>query len=127
MTKKAENYTPEMTATIINAYTSADSDESRKNTVAAMAEKFGKTVASVRMKLVREGVYVKATATDKNCKEITKKGELVTKIANRCNVRPELFDSLEKANKAVLEAILNRLSELENNVLALEHTLKNET
>ena len=45
------NYTPEMTTQIVDAY-SAGMD------VAEIADSIGKTVRSVRSKLVREGVYV---------------------------------------------------------------------
>jgi hypothetical protein len=38
-----------------------------------------------------------------------KKSELVDRIANLCNATPEAFDSLEKANHEVLEAILRTL------------------
>ena len=48
---KTPNYTDEMTATVIEQYSSGvDLD--------AIAESVGKTVRSVRSKLVREGVYV---------------------------------------------------------------------
>ena len=45
------NYTPEMTAGIVSAY-QAGTD------VAEIADTVGKSVSSVRSKLVREGVYV---------------------------------------------------------------------
>ena len=45
------NYTPEMTAGIVSAY-QAGTD------VAEIADTVGKSVRSVRSKLVREGVYV---------------------------------------------------------------------
>ena len=45
------NYTPEMTTQIVDAY-SAGMDN------AEIADSIGKTVRSVRSKLVREGVYV---------------------------------------------------------------------
>ena len=48
---KTPSYTDEMTATVIEQYSSGvDLD--------AIAESVGKTVRSVRSKLVREGVYV---------------------------------------------------------------------
>ena len=45
------NYTPEMTATIVEQY-------QQGTDVTAIAESIGKSVRSVRSKLVREGVYV---------------------------------------------------------------------
>lgn len=49
--EKKVNYTPEMTAAIIEQYEQGISLEQ-------IAETIGKTVRSVRSKLVREGVYV---------------------------------------------------------------------
>ena len=51
MTNKAPNYTPEQTAMMVEQYKSG-------TTVEQLAETLGKTVRSVRSKLVREGVYV---------------------------------------------------------------------
>ena len=52
MAKEAKvNYTEEMTAAIVERYTSGE-------TVETIAESIGKAVRSVRSKLVREGVYV---------------------------------------------------------------------
>ena len=52
MAKEAKvNYTEEMTAAIVERYTSGE-------TVESIAESIGKAVRSVRSKLVREGVYV---------------------------------------------------------------------
>ena len=52
MAKEAKvNYTDEMTAAIVERYTSGE-------TVETIAESIGKAVRSVRSKLVREGVYV---------------------------------------------------------------------
>ena len=48
---KAPNYTEEMTVSIISSYQNGES-------LADIAEAIGKSVRSVRSKLVREGVYV---------------------------------------------------------------------
>lgn len=54
MAKEAkQNYSEEMTAAIVQRYTSGE-------TVETIAESIGKAVRSVRSKLVREGVYVAA-------------------------------------------------------------------
>ena len=60
------NYTPEMTTQIVDAY-SAGMD------IAEIADSIGKTVRSVRSKLVREGVYVAQP------KKVTRKVEGPTK------------------------------------------------
>ena len=100
MTDKTVNYTPEQTAQLVAKYQDGVSVEN-------LATMFGKTTRSVVAKLSREGVYhakSKATGVTR-----VKKAELVDKIANLCNANPEAFDSLEKANHEVLEAILQNL------------------
>ena len=69
---KNVNYTPEMTARIIEDYQSGV-------TVDAIAEAIDKSVRSVRSKLVREGVYVAAPKTTaRKSNEPTKKELLNT-------------------------------------------------
>ena len=100
MTDKTVNYTPEQTAQLVAKYNDGVSVES-------LAEMFGKTTRSIVAKLSREGVYhakSKSTGVAR-----VKKAELVDRIANRVGVAPETFDSLEKANHEVLEAILANL------------------
>ena len=100
MTDKIVNYTPEQTAQLVAKYKDGTSVET-------LAEMFGKTTRSIVAKLSREGVYTaksKATGVAR-----VKKAELVDRIAALCNASPEAFDSLEKANHEVLEAILTNL------------------
>ena len=100
MTEKTVNYTTEQTALLVAKYKDG-------TTVEVLAEMFGKTTRSVVAKLSREGVYTaksKATGVAR-----VKKAELVDRIASLCGANPEAFDSLEKANHEVLEAILANL------------------
>ena len=99
MTDKPVNYTPEQTAQLVANYKAGASVE-------ALAEMFGKTTRSVVAKLSREGVY---QAKTKSTTTRVKKAELVDRIAALCSATPEAFDSLEKANHEVLEAILQNL------------------
>lgn len=99
MTDKTVNYTPEQTAQLVANYKAGA-------TVESLATMFGKTTRSVVAKLSREGVY---TAKTKNTVTRVKKSELVDRIASLCGATPEAFDSLEKANHEVLEAILTNL------------------
>ena len=99
MTEKPVNYTPEQTAQLVAFYKDGTSVES-------LATMFGKTTRSVVAKLSREGVY---QAKTKATVARVKKAELVDRIAVLCNATPEAFDSLEKANHEVLEAILVNL------------------
>jgi len=92
MTDKTVNYTPEQTAQLV---------------AKSLAEMFGKTTRSVVAKLSREGVYQAKSKTSGVAR--VKKAELVDRIASLCGASPESFDSLEKANHEVLEAILTNL------------------
>lgn len=99
-TETKTNYTPEQTTQLVAGYQSGE-------TVEQLAEAMGKTVRSVVAKLSREGVYVaKQRATGQ---ARVRKAELVDKLATACGVAPEVFESLEKANHDVLEALVARL------------------
>jgi hypothetical protein len=104
MTEKTKvvNYTPEMTAELVSAYTANPT----KDTVAMFATKFGKTTKSVVAKLSREGVYVKAAPVAKDGSPVAKKDTLVETIAEAMGVPSENLDGLEKAPKVVLKMIL---------------------
>lgn len=109
MNDKTVNYTEEMTNELVGAYTQAASNDERNEVVTEMAEKFGKTVASIRAKLVREKVYVKAEATKGRG---VLKDELVAAIATLTNSDEELMDSLAKATKEALTIVYGRLNAL---------------
>lgn len=100
MTTQTVNYTAEQTAQLVAQYQAGE-------TVEQLAETFGKTVRSVVAKLSREGVYQAKTKVTGQTR--VKKAELVDSIAAVCGANPEAFDSLEKANHEVLEAILQNL------------------
>ena len=108
---KTVNYTPEQTQEIIAAYTAANSDDERKNTVAALSEHFGKSVASIRQKLVREGVYQKQVYVSKNGAKAESKAAIVKDVAESLGVTAEQAESLEKANKGILLKLREALSE----------------
>lgn len=106
---KVENYTVEMTAELVAAYKAADTTEARSDVVNTFAEKFGKTVNSIRAKLTREKVYVAKTYTNKKGETPVKKDALVASIAAKIGMSEDVASSLEKVNKNVLEAILKNL------------------
>lgn len=99
MTTQAQNYTAEQTTQLVTGYQAGE-------TVEQLATQLGKTTRSVVAKLSREGVY---QAKTKNTVTRVKKADLVDRIATLCSATPEAFDSLEKANHEVLEAILQNL------------------
>lgn len=100
MTATQTNYTPEQTAQLVADYQSG-------STVEQLAAALGKTTRSIVAKLAREGVYrAKTRATGQHR---VRKSELVDRLAQRCGVAPEVFESLEKANHDVLEQLVARL------------------
>ena len=107
---KTVNYTPEQTEMMVARYTAAKTDEARKEAVQSIAESVGRSVASVRQKLVREEVYVKPAKVTKDGRAVESKAKIVAEIAEACGQEVEAFDSLEKATKAVLEALRESLS-----------------
>ena len=100
MTEKTVNYTPEQTAQLLSGYLAGE-------TVENLAASMGKTTRSVVAKLSREGVY-KSNAKTTGVARV-KKADLVDKLAAACGVAPEVFESLEKANHYVLEALVAKL------------------
>jgi hypothetical protein len=93
---KSVNYTPELTASIIDQY-QAGVD------VADIAASIEKSVRSVRSKLVREGVYVAAPkATARKSDEPTKK-ELLNELEA---VAPFAVDGFMGATKDAINEML---------------------
>lgn len=99
MAKEAKvNYTDEMTAAIVERYTSGE-------TVETIAESIGKAVRSVRSKLVREGVYV---APEKGVKAKREEGptkrELLITLSDVWPDAP--VDGLINATKEAIAALI---------------------
>ncbi len=102
MTKEIkQNYTPAQTLEIVNRYKSGEPVET-------IATALGKTTRSVVAKLSREGVYQAKTAVKGQAR--VKKADLVDQLAALCGVAPEIFESLEKANHDVLEALVAKIA-----------------
>lgn len=99
-TEVKQNYTPAQTAEMVASYQAG-------TTVETIAAQLGKTTRSVVAKLSREGVYVAKSKTTGVAR--VKKSDLVDQLAHKCGVAPEVFESLEKANHDVLEALVARL------------------
>jgi len=95
MTTTNVNYTEEVTAAIVAAYTA----NPVKATVEALAEANGKSVRSIIAKLVREGVYQAQERVTKTGEPVVRKQDLVAQIEATTGVE---FPSLVKASKADL-------------------------
>ena len=103
MTKET-NYTPEQVTQLVEAYVFETTQETRDSVVEYFAIEFGKSVQSIRAKLSREGVYVaKAVA---QAEKTVSKADYIDQLADEVGVPVELFESLTKANKNVLERLL---------------------
>ena len=102
-TAKVVNYTPEQTASMVEAYTSGI-------TVEAIASSLGKSVRSVVAKLSREKVYVAKTYKTKTGEAVVNKNELADKLTALASLTEAEADSLTKANKTALAKIVALLS-----------------
>ena len=101
-TVKEANYTPEMTAKVVEAYTGG-------LTVEAIAEMVGKSTRSIIAKLTREKVYVKKVYKTKTGEDVAKKDSLADKIGEILGMTENDTDSLAKANKVALKMVLDAL------------------
>lgn len=105
VTKKEENYTAEMVATMLAEY----SGENRtRATVEMLATKLGRSVRSVTQKLVRLEVYQKESVAKEGAVK-DKKESLADNIGSMLGLSEGDVTSLEKCNKRALAAILNAL------------------
>lgn len=105
-TEKTPNYTPESTATIVEAYKANPT----KETVKDLAVRFNKTERSIIAKLSREGAYKKAEYVGKTGEKPVKKDETADKIGAILGLSDGEIDSLTKANKTALRKILAAVS-----------------
>ena len=98
---KNVNYTPELTAQIVDQYQQGVDVES-------IAAAIDKSVRSVRSKLVREGVYIaKPKTTTRKANEPTKK-ELLNQLED---VAPFPVDGFMGATKEAIHELLSHFSD----------------
>ena len=108
MTEKTVNYTAEQTVEIVAAYQANPTAE----TVANLAVKFGRSIASIRAKLVREKVYIAAVYVSKSGNTPESKESMADSIgAFFPGMDENSISSLAKANKKILKAIATALKE----------------
>lgn len=103
MAEKIVNYTPEMTAQMVQDYKGGVSVE-------VIAENLGKTVRSVVAKLSREGVYQKKEYVSKTGEKPVKKDAHADAIGAILGLSEGEVDSLTKANKSALAKIFQALA-----------------
>lgn len=105
-TEKVVNYTEAQAAELKAAYVAAPN----KETVAAFAEKFGKTTRSIVAKLAKMEVYQKAEYVSKTGEKPVKKDAHADAIAKVLGLSENDADSLTKANKTALVKVFSALA-----------------
>ena len=105
MTAKAKvvNYTPEMTAKILAAYSEGMSNEN----IAALV---GRSARSIVAKLTREGVYKAKVYVSKTGEKPVKKDTHADAIGAVLKMTESEIESLTKANKTALVKIFTALA-----------------
>lgn len=101
---KAPNYTPEQESVLLKGYT-VDG-----YTVEQLGELVGKSVRSIVAKLSRMGVYKKKTYVSKTGEAPVKKDTQADTIGRILGLSENDTDSLTKANKTALKAIMLALA-----------------
>lgn len=104
---KQVNYTPEQVETLMQGYNPELSYEERTAQVEALAMQLGKNKQSIVSKLSSMKVYVPKTYVTKTGGESVSKDDLSDRIALAMGENAESFETLAKANKAVLQKIWN--------------------
>ena len=102
-TTKSVNYTPEQTASMVEAYQAG-------TTVETIAESMGKSVRSIVAKLAREKVYKAKEYVAKDGKPVQKKDETADAIGAVLKMTEAEIESLTKANKTALVKIFTALA-----------------
>ena len=106
-----KNYTNEQVARMIKLYGEGTSDTERRAVIDSLAREMGKTVGSIRAKLVAVGHYIKLSTKIAKPKQVSK-DELVADIQTFLGI--EGLSSLKNATKVDLEVILKRLQVVSN-------------
>ena len=104
----SKNYTDEMVSAMVKQYEA----EPTLDTVATLAQEFGKTTRSIIAKLSREGVYKAQPRTTKTGEPVVRKDELVAEIATMLGIDDSTIATVSKATKADLKNLVQRLSEI---------------
>ena len=118
-TARNVNYTEEMENEIVETMRDIKSHEDQVAAVVALASKFSKSVRSVTAKMSNlartnsDLTFYKKEKTTKNGGKVESKSDKVEKIAGLLGAPAENIESLEKANKTVLDLLVSKLEMLE--------------
>lgn len=101
------NYSKEMTAELVKVYV----ENPTRDTVAKLAESYGKSEKSVIGKLSKEGVYIRSVYTTKTGEKPVTKSEIVQELAEKLELNATDLEGLEKSPKASLKILLEAICE----------------
>jgi len=107
-------YTEKQATTMIEAYGQGNTDAERKEIMEKLADAMGKTVNSIRAKLVASGHYIKQSGKTKSTANVKRKSEFVQGIRIALGAGDHELKSLDNATKADLEVIMNQLRVINN-------------
>lgn len=111
--QKTVNYTDEQVSALKAAYVAAESYDEQQDVLKTFHEEWGKSVASLRAKLTREGVYKKKEYTNKQGGKSIRKAQKVVWLATALNTTAENVDDLEKLTHKTLDMLISKFN-LEN-------------
>ena len=106
-----KNYTNEQVAQMIKLYGEGNSDAERRAIIEKLAIEMGKTVGSIRAKLVAVGHYIKLSTKIAKPKQVSK-DELVVQIQTFLGI--EGLSSLKNATKVDLVYYIQEVTEVTN-------------
>jgi len=107
-------YTDKQVEVIIEAYGQGNTDAERKEIMEKLANTLGKTVGSIRAKLVAVGHYIKLSGKSTSTATVKRKSEFVQGIRIALGAGDHELKSLDNATKADLEVIMNQLRIINN-------------
>jgi len=102
------NYTNEQVAHMIKSYGEGNTDAERKDIMEALAREMGKTVGSIRAKLVAVGHYIKLSGSKTTTEKanVTTKSDLAKLIEGKLEIK---CPSLTNMTKVDLETLVGGL------------------
>ena len=106
-------YTEKQVEVLITAYGQGNTDVERKEIMEKLALTMGKTVGSIRAKLVAVGHYIKLSGT-KSKADTQSKDDYVNSIRIAMGAGDHELKSLKNATKVDLEVIMNQLRIINN-------------
>jgi len=107
-------YTDKQVEVMIEAYGLGNTDTERKEIMEKLALTLGKTVGSIRAKLVALGHYIKLSGKATSSANTKSKAEYVEAIRITLGAQDNELKSLANATKVDLEVIMTQLKTINN-------------